>query len=123
VRKGQLVSNRVPFALDTLPECLEREPNNQQAGAQQVTPPIIVNGRIEQPGDWDVFRFEGRAGDKIVAEVYARRLDSPLDSVLKLTDANDQKLMVNDDHEDKGAGLTTHHADSFISATLPADGT
>ena len=123
VRREELVSNRVPFALDTLPECLEREPNNQQAGAQQVTPPIIVNGRIEQPGDWDVFRFEGRAGDKIVAEVYARRLDSPLDSVLKLTDANDQKLMVNDDHEDKGAGLTTHHADSFISATLPADGT
>lgn len=123
VRREELVSNRVPFALDTLPECLELEPNNQQAGAQQVTPPIIVNGRIEQPGDWDVFRFEGRAGDKIVAEVYARRLDSPLDSVLKLTDANDRKLMVNDDHEDKGAGLTTHHADSFLSTTLPADGT
>jgi len=51
-----------------------------------------VNGRIDQPGDWDVFRFQGRAGQAIVAEVYARRLDSPLDSVLKLTDAKGQQL-------------------------------
>lgn len=123
VRKESLVSNYVPFAVDTLPECLELEPNNQQAGAQQVTPPIIVNGRIDQQGDWDVFKFEGHAGEKIVAEVYARRLNSPLDSILKLTDANEQKLTANDDYEDKGAGLTTHHADSFLSTTLPADGT
>ena len=69
-----------------------------------------------------MFRFEGRAGDTIVAEVYARRLDSPLDSVLKLTDAAGKQLAFNDDHEDKGAGLDTHHADSYLMATLPADG-
>ena len=74
------------------------------------------------PGDWDVFRFEGHAGDAIVAEVYARRLDSPLDSVLKLTDADGKQLAFNDDHEDKGAGLDTHYADSYLTATLPADG-
>jgi hypothetical protein len=82
-----------------------------------------VNGRIERPGDWDVFRFEGRADDEVVAEVYARRLDSPLDSVLKLTDANGQKLIANDDHEDKGNGLVTHHADSLLRTTLPVNGT
>ncbi len=121
----------VPFALDTLPECLEQESNNQQglparrvAGeAQPVTPPLIVNGRIDQPGDVDTFRFEGRAGDQIVAEVYARRLDSPVDSTLKLTDATGRQLAFNDDHEDKGAGLTTHRADSLLSITLPANGT
>jgi len=118
-----LTSNPVPFAVDTLPECLEQEPNNEQANAQQVTPPLIVNGRIDQPGDVDLFRFEGRAGDEIVAEVYARRLDSPLDSTLKLTDATGRQIAFNDDHEDKAAGLTTHHADSLLSATLPADGT
>jgi hypothetical protein len=118
-----LISNPVPFALDTLPECLEQEPDNEQGNAQQITPPLIVNGRIDQPGDVDLFRFEGRAGDEIVAEVYARRLDSPLDSTLKLTDATGQQIAFNDDHEDKAAGLTTHHADSLLSATLPADGT
>jgi len=122
VSTGDRISNPVPFAVDTLPECREQEPNNSIATAQAVTLPIIVNGRIDKPGDWDVFRFKGRAGDTIVAEVYARRLDSPLDSVLKLTDASGEQLAFNDDHEDKGAGLDTHYADSYLTATLPADG-
>ncbi len=123
LRNDALVSNCVPFAVDTLPELLEKEPNNKQAGAQKVTLPVIVNGRIDKPGDCDVFRFEGRAGDDIVAEVYARRLSSPLDSVLKLTDANGHIMTANDDYEDKGAGLTTHHADSMLRTSLPNNGT
>lgn len=120
---GPWISNPLPFAVDTLPECLEQEPNQEPGRAQRVVAPVIVNGRIDSPADVDVFSFEGRAGDRIVAEVYARRLDSPLDSLLKLTDAGGRQLAFNDDHEDKGAGLTTHHADSWLSAVLPADGT
>ena len=112
----------VPFALDTLPECREREPNNVPACAQRVIPPLIVNGRIDQPGDRDVFRFEGHAGSQIVAEVYARRLNSPLDSALELTDASGHSLAFNDDSDDKGAGLLTHQADSYLCAKLPANG-
>jgi len=116
-------ANSVPFAVDTLPEVLEQEPNHSPAAAQPVTLPVIINGRIKKPGDWDVFRFEGRAGDEVVAEVYARRLDSPLDSVLKLTDEAGNQLAFNDDNEDKGAGLNTHYADSWLRAKLPATGT
>jgi len=123
VRKGPQVSNLVPFAVDTLPECLEKEPNDRPAQAQRVTLPVIVNGRIERPDDCDVFCFEGRAGSEIVVEVYARRLNSPLDSVLQLTDQGGKQLAFNDDHEDKAAGLLTHHADSWLSATMPANGT
>jgi len=123
VRKGEWVSNQVPFGVDTLPERLEREPNNGLKSAQSVKPPLIVNGRIDPAGDWDLYRFEGRAGQEIVAEVLARRLDSPLDSVLKLTDAGGRQLAANDDTEDQGAGLLTHHADSRIRVTLPARGT
>ena len=122
VSKEGLVPNRVPFAVDTLPECLEQEPNDTSATAQPVTLPVIVNGRIDQPGYWDVFRFEGHAGEQIVAEVLARRLNSPLDSVLKLTDAAGRQLAFNDDYEDKSEGLETSHADSYLTATLPADG-
>ncbi len=123
MRKNKLVSNSVPFAVDTLSERFEDEPNDQQASAQRVSLPLIVNGRIDKPGDRDVFRFAGRAGDEIVAEVYARRLNSPLDSVLKVTDVRGEKLIANDDNEDKGAGLTTHHADSRVSFKVPAGGT
>jgi hypothetical protein len=118
----QPLANEVPFAVDSLPEMLEQEPNNSLASAQAITLPVIINGRIQAPGDWDVFRFEGRAGQVVVAEVYARRLNSPLDSVLKLTDATGRQLAFNDDHEDKGCGLNTHHADSYLMATLPANG-
>ncbi len=122
-RQESLVSNGVPFALDTLPEGFDKETNNDPAGAQKVKLPIIINGRIDRPDDWDVFQFEGRAGDAIVAEVSARRLDSPLDSMLKVTDAAGKVLAFNDDHPDVGSGLNTHHADSYVMVTLPADGT
>ena len=117
------VSNRVPFALDTLPEAFDKEPNNTPARAQKVTLPLIINGRIDQKDDLDVFQFTGKAGDTVVAEVYARRLDSPVDSVIRLTDASGRLLAFSDDREDLGAGINTHHADSYFMAELPADGT
>ena len=120
-RKG-LVSNRVPFALDALPEMLEKEPNNTAGSAQMVTLPVIINGRIDKPDDWDVFQFAGKSNDVVVAEVIARRLDSPLDSVIRLTDDAGTLLAFNDDHEDLAAGLNTHAADSYLMARLPADG-
>ncbi len=120
--RGELLSNTRPFAVDTLPECLEEEPNDSAAAAQSVELPVNVNGRIDAPGDGDVFRFEGRAGQHVVAEVAARRLDSPVDSLLELTDAAGKRLAFNDDHEDKAAGLYTHQADSFVRFTLPVDG-
>jgi hypothetical protein len=120
-RKG-FVSNPVPFALDTLPDVSEQEPNNTLSTAQKVSLPVIINGRIDKPDDKDVFRFEGKSNDTVVAEVLARRLDSPLDSVIKLTDANGGLIAFNDDHEDLSAGLNTHAADSYLMANLPADG-
>ncbi len=116
------VSNPMSFALDTLPDGADKEPNNDQASAQKVTLPVIINGRMDQPGDWDVFQFSGKAGEMIVAEVQARRLDSPLDSLLKITDSSGQVLAINDDREDPGSGLNTHHADSYLMLKLPADG-
>jgi hypothetical protein len=117
------VVNALPFAVDTLVEGFDREPNDSPRASQQVRPPVVVNGRVARPGDWDVFSFTGRAGDTIVAEVLARRLSSPLDSVLELTDAAGRRLAFSDDHDDKGAGLMTHQADSLLEASLPANGT
>lgn len=117
------VSNAVPIAIDTLPERLEREPNDGVQTAQPLSLPIVVNGRIQQGNDRDVFSFAGRRGQKIVAEVNARRLGSPLDSILRLTDAAGNRIAANDDYEDKSIGLLTHHADSYLQVELPADGT
>jgi hypothetical protein len=122
VAREDMASNAAPFVADTLPECMEREPNNSADAAQSVSLPIVINGRIHPEGDTDVFRFDGQQGQRIIAEVIARRLNSPVDSVLRLTDAAGKQLAFNDDHMDKGDGLNTHHADSLLSALLPATG-
>lgn len=119
---GDLVSNYVPFALDTLPECLDEESNDDTSCAQKVTLPIIVNGRVDRPGDWDVFEVEGKAGETIVAEVHARRLSSPVDSFVKVTAVDGGIIALNDDHHDAGSGLNTDHADSYVMVNLPTDG-
>ena len=120
--RGEKWSNRVLYAVDDLPESVEIEPNDTMQNAPRITLPQIVNGRIGKPGDVDLFQFEGRAGFEFVAEVFARRLDSPLDSLLRLTDASGRVLAWNDDNEDKGTGLNTHHADSYLFFKLPQDG-
>lgn len=123
VRNQGQFSNRVRFALDTTPEITENEPNNTLETAQELTLPRVVNGRIDSARDQDVFRFHATAGTALVAEVFARRLSSPLDSVVTVLDQSGKTLVMNDDHVDKGAALLTHHADSRASFTVPADGT
>lgn len=117
------ISNPITFAVDTLPELTEHEPNDSFSNAQSVTLPTIINGKISKPGDTDTFSFDAKAGDEIVAEVSARRLGSPLDSILKITDATGQQIAFNDDTENKADGLNTHHADSYIRTKIPSDGT
>lgn len=121
--RDRILSNRIPFALDTLPDGLEREPNDQSPMAQRVSLPFIVNGRVDRPGDRDIFQFDGKAGEEVVIEVVARRLDSPLDAVVKLTDSAGKVVAISDDVEDLGSGVNTHHADSYIRTALPAAGT
>ncbi len=122
LQRGGSVSNPVVYAVDRLNESDAVEPDDTIQQAEGVELPRIINGRIDRPGDVDVFRFQGRAGAWVVAEVVARRLHSPLDSLLRLTDASGKVLAWNDDHEDKELGLLTHHADAYLRAKLPADG-
>jgi len=115
----------IRFALDDLPEKIESEPNDDFNGAEQLRQPIIVNGRISHENDVDVFAFEGRKGERVVLDVAARSLDSPLDAMLELFDAEKTLVVSNDDRADSqgpNIGLQTHHADPYLSVELPADG-
>lgn len=111
------------FAVDDLPECFESSVNGSVSNDQVLELPVIINGRIEHAGEQKRFKFQGQAGEKLVAEVMARRLGSPLDSLLRLTGPDGKQLAINDDYEDGANGLETHHADSYLLAELPSDGT
>jgi len=100
----------------------ETEPNETGRTSMLVKTPRVITGCISKPGDRDVFAVDGRAGDQLVAEVYARRMGSPLDSLLRLIDAKGTVVASNDDHDDIESGLLTHKADSYLSAVLPAAG-
>ncbi|MBB3208534.1 hypothetical protein FHS27_004363 [Rhodopirellula rubra] len=110
------VGIQFPLQIGFWPEVFDREPNNTRKEAQSISTPRTINGRINYPGDEDVFRIEG--GGRLVAEVAARQLGSPLDSMLRLTDAEGNEVAFNDDYEDLTLALQTHHADSHLTATL-----
>ena len=130
VKKQGYRSNQMPFAISEEPDAFESEPNDSPEKAQPVAAPVIVNGRIQQVGDRDIYSFSGRQGETVSVEVVARRLNSPLDSVITLSGPGLDESVRNDDYVNKdathlhlGAGLVTHHADSYLSCTLPATGT
>jgi hypothetical protein len=114
-------ANPVSFATDDLPEMTVRS-SASSAKLTTIRLPVVLNGRIAHPGDVARFRFHANGGEDVVAEVEARRLGSPLDSLLTLTDARGKLLATNDDAPDPGTGALTHQADSRIAFHIPADG-
>ncbi len=118
---GQWLQAPVKYTAGTLPEQIEQEPNDTLAAARRITPPTIINGRIDQPGDVDSWILMGQQGEKIVLDVEARRLNSPLDSFVQLMDAFGNPVATNDDRKSPKIGLQTHFADSHLEIELPAD--
>jgi len=120
--KDWMGANSMEFSVDQLPETILKQPSTSTANARRIKLPQIVNGRIDHPGEVHFFRIDGKAGEEIVAEVEARRLGSPLDSALTLTDVHGNQLAFNDDFEDKSAAILTHQADSRLIYRFPAKG-
>ena len=81
------------------PNVLEASPNQdrEHATATDLPPPLALNGVISQKGEEDWFRFPATKGVALDLNVYARRLGSPLDSVLEVFDAKGRSLAANDD--------------------------
>jgi hypothetical protein len=99
---------------DETPRIVEKEPNNGFEQAQPIAVPQVVEGSIRQPQDVDVFRVEGKAGDRIVFDVRARRFGSPVEAMLTLYDADGHILATAE-----GAGA---QRDPVLKASLPRDG-
>jgi hypothetical protein len=122
VSAAGVTSNALPFAAGDAPEVQETEPNNAPAKANRVSVPATVNGRIQAPGDVDYFVFDAKAKERLILEVWARRLDSPLDSILTVSDAKGKRLAQDDDTTDTAYPMITHHADSRVAITFPETG-
>ncbi|MDQ2730464.1 MAG: PPC domain-containing protein [Armatimonadota bacterium] len=107
------LSNPVPFGVGNYPEIMEQEPNDTVEQAEPVPMPVTINGKLDHDGDRDRFRFHADKGQRLVLEVFASRLGSPLDSVIALRDPQGNLINENDDAKDK---------DSLLDFTFPAAG-
>lgn len=90
-----------------LDEIAESEPNDQAAQANSIPSlPIAVSGRIDRPGDVDLFRVRAPAQATYVFEVHGRRIGSRIDSMLRIRDADGKELQSNDDAVGKDSRLS-----------------
>ncbi len=75
----------VPFVVGRLPELNEAEPNSTSSKAQAVAESAVVNGKLSESADTDVYSIKVPAGRTLVASVDANwRLGSPVDPVMQL---------------------------------------
>jgi hypothetical protein len=97
------------------PNVMEIEPNNdpKTATVANIPLPLAFNGVISEPNDIDYFRFAAKKDQAIEVRVIARKLRSPLDSVLTIYNANGGGMASNDD---------SGGPDSYLRFNPPADG-
>lgn len=94
----------------------EEEPNNTIATANAVKDDVVtLNGRLHKTGEVDTFAVTLREGATFVAEAFAYRLDSPVDSLLRIVDASGNQLSWNHDRFDS--------LDPRLEFVAPASGT
>jgi hypothetical protein len=93
-----------------LPEFVAKE----GIGLQDVAAvPVALNGRLARPGAIDRFRLKVQPGAKLRFEVFADRLGSPMDAVLKLQREDGTLLAQADDTPDS--------PDPVLDFTVPPD--
>ena len=74
----------------------EREPNGRQERALKVSFPALVNGRIEAPGDVDLFQFQLPSSQSLVFEVETPYVSPPTFSPsVKVLDSKGHELFDN----------------------------
>lgn len=114
------LSDPVPLVVCDHPLFVEKAAeNNTPKTAPLVSVPVGISGRIENASDIDCYMFEAKQGEKFSFEVTARRHQSPLDSTIRLLDAEGKRLAENDDLSQ----ASRNHPDSQIENwSAPADG-
>jgi hypothetical protein len=110
---GGVSPSSVPFRVIDLPNVIETPPNNTPQQATRVPSlPAALNGVISKPGEVDHYRFTAKKGQTFDVHCYARRLGSPLDSVMVLSYFGGGAIVANDD---------AIGPDSYFRFTAPED--
>ncbi len=107
------VSNAQNFVVGNLPEVNENEATEKAEMSNALELPVTVNGVIASIDDKDSFSFNLKKNARLICEVMAQRIGSPLDSYLVLRDPNGAEVA----NSGQGSGL-----DSVLDYTALAAG-
>ena len=107
------VSNAQNFVVGNLPEVDENEATEKAEMSNWLELPVTVNGVIASIDDADSFSFNLKQNARIICEVMAQRIGSPLDSYLVLRDPKGAEVA----NSGQGSGL-----DSVLDYTALAAG-
>ena len=89
-----LAIDRAPLVTDTDPDNTIAEAVNTKVSLAE---PITISEAIDSLTDVDIYQFELDAGNTISLDIDAAEIDSELDSVLQIFNADGEKLATNDD--------------------------
>lgn len=101
------LGNTLEVVLEPHASVIEQEPNDaSQPNLLEV--PLTVTGRIDPPGDVDVYRFRASKDQQVRFEIASRALGFPLDPVLRVLDNSGKELKRVDDEggDQRDARLT-----------------
>jgi WD40 repeat protein len=135
VGQGDRVAlNRPRIEASAHVEFVEREPNDSPNTAHELPVPSGVSGHIAPregvSNDVDHFRFAARRDVPLTLEVFARRLGSPLDSVIEIQDASGnvvpratlrsvaETYTELRDHDSRSRGIRLHNWEDLLPEDL-----
>jgi hypothetical protein len=110
---GGVCPSPIPFRILAGDNVVETAGNDKPATATPFAAPGAVNGVISKPGETDHYRFKAKKGQNFDVHCYARRLGSPLDSVMYASVMGGGAFVGNDD----AVG-----PDSYFRFAAPQDG-
>ncbi len=111
---SQGVSSLALLMIDDLPTLAQNPRNRKFETAQAITIPTAVDGTCEGTS-FDYYRFSAKKGQRVSIEVFAQRLGTQLDAVVRLLDSEQRELAYSDDE------LGTQ-SDSRLSWVFQKDG-
>lgn len=109
----------IPFRISPLEYYNEQEPNEGSKDAypkEAPSVPVAFHGILSKKSDKDWFQFQAKKGQRLRAQVYARSLRSPLDSLIIVRKKGDAKQIGNNDDGTNG------NPDSRLDFEIPEDG-
>lgn len=95
--KGQEIAIPTEIRVSALPEITVAKIPATLSAALTVTPSVVLNGVIDQPGTTHYFRFTAKAGDRYTFQSESMKLGYHLDPAITILDAEGNKLAYADD--------------------------